>query len=228
MHSRRQIIPSVEEAIRVLLLCSYDEKTLGTVELIIEKLKEIYDPDFRGRIMPIVAKNVKILEARSQKERYLIFSEKFQDKWSLTLFKQGKIIENAQCTEDQLGTIAQKIEEAAKKDLGECKEIMTTTKIMELSEWADLIAVIKHVELGRGGELIELAMIVCAHLFKKDMSVHKTILLRRDPVTLSWMANEMIQLGALRQKSYKDFDELLVEFKQQVDLITERKRLERI
>jgi len=225
MDSSREIFPHIEEAEKVLLLCSYDDETLQTVELLIEKLKEVYDPDFRGRVIPVVAKNMKILEARSQKERYLIMSEKYKDSWSLTLFKEGKIVDNAQCTNDQLDKVLKQFEEAAKKDLGECREMMTTTKVMELSKWADLIVVLKHMELGRGGELIELAMIVSAYLFKDDASVHKTLLLRRHHVTLSWMVREMIQLGILRQKTYKDFAELLTEFKQEIDLGIERKRL---
>ena len=95
-----------------------------------------------------------------------------------------------------------------------------------LCRWSDLIAVIKHRGLGRGGELIELTMIICLYLFKEDPSlVQKTILLRKSKVRLSWMVKELVDLGSVKQKTYEDFRSLVEELKQEIDRVVEVKRI---
>jgi hypothetical protein len=97
---------------------------------------------------------------------------------------------------------------------------------MELCRWSDLIAVIKQRGLGRGGELIELAMIICLYLFKGDSSLmQKTILLRKSRVRLSWMVKELTNLGKVKQETYKDLYSLVEELKQEIDRVTEIKRI---
>jgi len=104
--------------------------------------------------------------------------------------------------------------------------LIATTKVMELCRWSDLIVVIKHRGLGRGGELIELTMIICLYLFKGDHSlVQKTVLLRKSKVRLSWMVEELIDLGSVKQKMYEDFRSLVEELKQEIDQVIEVKRI---
>jgi hypothetical protein len=220
-----QVIPIGKEAIRVLFLCSYDKKTLNVVEQAITKIREIYDPDFRKKLLPVLAKNLRIFEARSGEERYLILSEKWGNECGVSLFKNGKIINNFQCSSRECNEILRQIEESI-RGLGEFRELTATTKVMELCRWSDLIAVIKQRGLGRGGELIELAMIICLYLFKGDSSLmQKTILLRKSRVRLSWMVKELTNLGKVKQETYKDLYSLVEELKQEIDRVTEIKRI---
>jgi hypothetical protein len=172
----QRIIQSIgKNPIRVLFLCSYDKDTLEVVENVIDNILDIYDPQFQKKLIAVLAKNVKIIEARSQEEEYLILAEKYKNVWDISIFKNGEIIGNFRCGLKEYKSIIRRLESSL-KDMGQYREITAITKVIGLCKWADIIIVIKHLELGKGGELIELAIIACSYFFKGDTSiVQKTI-----------------------------------------------------
>jgi len=80
--------------------------------------------------------------------------------------------------------------------------------------------------LGRGGELIELTMIICLYLFKGDHSLVQRRFTEKSKVRLSWMVEELIDLGLVKQKIYEDFRSLVEELKQEIDQVIEVKRID--
>jgi hypothetical protein len=236
----RRIIQLIgENAVRILFLCSYDKKTLEVVEIVIAYLRDIYEPKeyvpkyslkfkFERRIMPVLARNVKIYEGRSGREIYLIFAEKYKNIWEISIFKDGKIIDIFQCSLKEYKSFIRQVESYF-KDVGQYREITAITKVIELCKWADIIVVIKHLELGKGGELIELAIIACSYFFKEDASlIQKTILLRKSKVRLSWMVKELLKLGYMREKIYNDIPSLVEELKNEIDRVIDLKRLKKL
>jgi hypothetical protein len=228
-----------KNAVRILFLCSYDKKTLEVVENVIAYLRDIYEPKdyvpkyplkfkLERRIMPVLARNVKIYEGRSREEIYLIFTEKYRIIWEISIFKDGKIIDIFRCSLKEYKSFIRQLESYFKV-VGQYREITAITKVIELCKWADIIVVIKHLELGKGGELIELAIIACSYFFKEDTSlVQKTILLRKSKVRLSWMVKELLKLGYMREKVYKNISSLVEELKNEIDRVTDLKRLKKL
>jgi Flp pilus assembly CpaF family ATPase len=65
-----------------------------------------------------------------RKERYLILSERWRDKWSISPSKNGKIINNFQCNNAEYDAVIKQIEKSI-KGVGEYRELIATTKVME-------------------------------------------------------------------------------------------------
>jgi len=221
-----------ENAVRILFLCSYDKETLKVVENVIDNLSDVYDPkydlQFEKKLMLILAKNVRIFEGRRGGEIYLIFAEKYRNIWEISIFKGGKIIDIFRYGLKEYKSFIKQLESYF-KDVGQYKEITAITKVIELCKWADIIVVIKHLELGKGGELIELAIIACSYFFKEDISlVQKTVLLRKSKVKLSWMAKDLLKLGYMREKIYNNIPSLVEELKNEIDRVIELKRLKKL
>jgi hypothetical protein len=233
VHRLSEIIQLIgENAVRILFLCSYDKETLKVVENVIDNLSDIYDPkydlQFEKKLMLILAKNVRIFEGRRGEEIYLIFAEKYRNIWEISIFKDGKIIDISRYGLKEYKSFIKQLESYF-KDVGQYKEITAITKVIELCKWADIIVVIKHLELGKGGELIELAIIACSYFFKEDISlVQKTILLRKSKVKLSWMAKDLLKLGYMREKIYNNIPSLVEELKNEIDRVIELKRLKKL
>jgi len=69
-------------------------------------------------------------------------------------------------------------------------------------------------------------MIICLHLFKEDHSLVQRRFTEKSKVRLSWMVEELIDLGLVKQKIYEDFRSLVEELKQEIDQVIEVKRID--
>lgn len=206
-----QIIPSKKDSIKILFLCSYDRHTLQIVKKLSDRIIRDYgseDYEWSGRIIPVIAKNVRVYLTESGSHHYCIFSQQYRDKWSLTVFRNRAVLDRMQCTKADFESLLKEVEKIVIGGKGKYTEMKTTPKIIELSRWSDIIFIVKIIPFTRGGELIELAIIVCKHLFQGDKTVNKVVLLKKKGIELSWMAKEMIELGKIRSQKFKDFEEL--------------------
>jgi hypothetical protein len=220
-----QTLLPIAYTICVLFLCSYDKSTLRLVESAIDEIRKIYDPYFQRRLLPLLAKDIRIFEERSGKGRYLVLSEKYENEWNVYLFKDKEVINRLRCSYSEYELIMERIENFIKLT-SEYKEMMITSKVIELGKWSDLIIVIKDKELGKGGELVELSMIMCPYLFKGDTTlVQKTIILKRGRVRLSWMVKEIIKLAHMRHYTYSNFSSLVDKIKGEIDLVFAIKKI---
>lgn len=226
-----QIIPRKKDSIKILLLCSYDKDTLKIVRKLSDKIIRDYgseDYEWSGRIIPVIAKNVRVYHTESGAHHYCIFSQQYKDKWSLTVFKNRTILDRMQCTTADYENLLKRVKKIVIGSKGKYVEMKATLKIIELSKWSDIIFIIKIIPFTRGGELIELTMIVCKHLFQHDKTVNKVVLFKKKIIELSWMAKEMIELGKIRSHQFKDFKELWELAKKELEVLMESKGFEMI
>jgi hypothetical protein len=226
-----QIIPKKKNSIKILLLCSYDSDTLRIVRKLSDKIIKNYgseDYEWSGRIIPIIAKNVRVYHTESYSHHYCIFSQQYKDKWSLTVFKNTVILDRIQCTEAEHENLLREVQKTAIYSKGKYREMKATPKIIELCKWSDIIFIIKILPLTRGGELIELTMIVCKHLFQRDKTVNKVVLFKKRGVKLSWMAKEMIDLGKIRSHTFNDFEKLWEFTEKELELLIKNKGFQAI
>jgi len=226
-----QIIPRKKDSIKVLLLCSYDSETLKIVKKLSDKIIRNYgseDYEWSGRIIPILARNVSVFHTKSGSQNYCIFSQQYKDKWSLTVFKNTKILDRIQCTKVDYENLLKRVKELVVGSKGEYIEMKATPKIIELCKWSDIIFIIKIIPFTKGGELIELTMIVCKYLFQGDKTVNKVVLFKKRRIGLSWMAKEMIELGKIRSHQFEDFEELWKLARKELEVLIESKGFEMI
>ena len=221
-----QIIPRKKNSIKILFLCSYDSETLKIVRKLSNKIIKDYgseDYEWSGRIIPIIAKNVRVYHTESHSHHYCIFSQQYNEKWSLTVFKNMRILDRFQCTEDEYENLLKAVEKTAIDSKGKYMEMKATPKIIELCKWSDIIFIIKILPLTRGGELIELTMIVCKYLFQRDKTVNKVVLFKKKGIELSWMTKEMIDLGKIRSHNFRVFKDLWDLTAKELELLIKRK-----
>lgn len=133
-----------------------------------------------------------------------------------------------QCTTADYENLLKRVKKIVIGSKGKYIEMKATLKIIELSKWSDIIFIIKIIPFTRGGELIELTMIVCKHLFQHDKTVNKVVLFKKKIIELSWMAKEMIELGKIRSHQFKDFKELWELAKKELEVLMESKGFEMI
>lgn len=229
--SMSQVIPRKKDSIKILLLCSYDSETLKIVKKLSDKIIRNYgseDYEWSGRIIPILARNVSVFHTKSGSQNYCIFSQQYKDKWSLTVFKNTKILDRMQCTKVDYENLLKRVKELLVGSKCEYIEMKATPKIIELCKWSDIIFIIKIIPFTKGGELIELTMIVCKYLFQGDKTVNKVVLFKKRRIDLSWMAKEMIELGKIRSHQFEDFEELWKLARKELEALIESKGFEMI
>lgn len=217
----KDMIPKPTRTIKVLLLGSYDRSTKQTMRDLVERLKETYDPECRGQFIAVLADDVSILQARSQLGTYLILTERKESKCTIRLFRNQDTIDVFDCQETELKDIINQIKELIDK-AGEYRETTASLKVRCLCRWANLVSVVKQKGLTRGGELIELTMIVCLALFNVEDFTGKTVVFAKSGIKLSWMLEEMMKLGKLKTVSFSDFRDLLGKLKEQIDMLIDR------
>ena len=222
-----QVIPRKKSSIKILLLCSYDGETLRIVKKLSDRIIRDYgseDYEWSGRMIPIIARNVRVYHTESGSEHYCIFSQQYKDKWSLTVFKNTTILDRMQCNNAEYEGLLETAEKIVIDSRGKLVEMKATLKVIELSKWSDIILIVKVKRLTRGGELIELTMIVCKHLFQRDKTVNKVVLFKKKGIELSWMAREMIELGKIRSHQFKDFEGLWETTRKELEVLIKSKK----
>ena len=220
-----------KDAIKILLLCSYDSETLKIVKKLSDEILRNYgseDYEWSGRIIPTIARNVSVFHTKSEAQNYCIFSQQYKDKWSLTVFRNAEILDRMQCTQDEYEKLLKRVKKLVIGSKGEYAEMKATPKIIELCKWSNIIFIIKILPFTKGGELIELTIIVCKYLFQCDKTVNKVVLFKKKRIDLSWMAKEMIELGKIRSHQFKDFEELWKLVKKELEILIESKGFEMI
>lgn len=217
----KDMIPKPTRTIKVLLLGSYDRSTKQIMRDLIESLKGTYDPECRGQFIAVLADDVSILQARSQLSTYLILTERKKSKCTIRLFRNQDTIDVFDCQEAELQDVMNQIKELIDK-AGEYRETTASFKVRCLCRWANLVGVVKQKGLTRGGELIELTMIVCLALFNVEDFTGKTVVFAKRGIKLSWMLEEMVKLGKLKTVSSSDFADLSRKLKAEIDMLIER------
>lgn len=210
---------------KVLILGSYDKVTKTVMKNLIGTIKGIYDPGFEGKLIALLVESVRIFQSRSYVHSYVIITEESGRKRIVNLSINDRVIDVVKADETEYVKLLQEIEQEIATS-HEFRELSATSKVRALCHWADLILIVKHKSLTRGGELIELAILACMKIFNIADYSSKILLLRKNRVRLSWMALEMLGLGGMRlAKKYADFTTLTKKVVKEIDLILEREGL---
>jgi sirohydrochlorin ferrochelatase len=193
------------QTIWILLLGSYDSETrriLYKVKDEINKLSIYYDEYL---LIPLLLENVEVYRVVKEDRVGLAILERYAENlWSLMIAIEGKI----EVYDDVEGGSLEEVEEVIEKTYG-----LRWTRLQLLEKFrylasvvagSGLIIVIRHVELARCGELIELTF-----LLREGVPVDVIRVLVNQEINVSSMLLELLRMYRIYWERYGDEEELL-------------------
>lgn len=193
------------QTIWILLLGSYDSETrriLYKVKDEINKLSTYYDEYL---LIPLLLENVEVYRVVKEDRVGLAILERYAENlWSLMIAIEGKI----EVYDDVEGGSLEEVEEVIEKTYG-----LRWTRLQLLEKFrylanvvagSGLIIVIRHVELARCGELIELTF-----LLREGVPVDVIRVLVNEEINVSSMLLELLRMYRIYWERYGDEEELL-------------------
>jgi len=193
------------QTIWILLLGSYDSETrriLYKVKDEINKLSTYYDEYL---LIPLLLENVEVYRVVKEDRVGLAILERYAENlWSLMIAIEGKI----EVYDDVGGGSLEEVEEVIEKTYG-----LRWTRLQLLEKFrylanvvagSGLIIVIRHVELARCGELIELTF-----LLREGVPVDVIRVLVDWEINVSSMLLELLRMYRIYWERYGDEEELL-------------------
>jgi hypothetical protein len=184
----------------ILLLGSYDRETKSTLNKIREEIAKL-SVHYDETIFTLLLENVEIYETDTD----WICIEKFGEKKTIILFKRESIE-----VKDVIEFDAKEDDIEILKRLGYKSfiRIPILEKLRVLATISSLVFVIRHKELTRGGEYIELAF-----LLSRGLDPRIVYMLVKSDVKISAMLKELIDLTEINFRVYENDEELLDEIR---------------
>jgi len=184
----------------ILLLGSYDRETKSTLNKIREEIAKL-SVHYDETIFTLLLENVEIYETDTD----WICIEKFGEKKTIILFKRDSIE-----VKDVIEFDAKEDDIEILKRLGYKSfiRIPILEKLRVLATISSLVFVIRHKELTRGGEYIELAF-----LLSRGLDPRIVYMLVKSDVKISAMLKELIDLTEINFRVYENDEELLDEIR---------------
>lgn len=190
------------ETLLILLLGSYDSETKSVLYSIkdeVAKLSTLYD-DFN--LIPLLLADIEVYELVSSIYSLAIV-ERFKSKYTIMIFsKRGELVNVEDITASNLNIVEKYIK--SKDDVRAMRKLGILEKFKFLAKKSDLVFVLRHKELTRCGEYIELAYLILQGLYS-----FKVTFLVKDEVPISTMLKELIRLVRLYYERYQNIEELL-------------------
>ena len=189
----------------ILLLGSYDSETkriLYKVKDEINKLSTYYDEYL---LIPLLLENVEVYRIVKEDRVGLAILERYAENlWSLMIAMEGEI----EVYDDVGGGSLEEVEEVIEKTYGlRWTRLQLLEKFRYLASMVaggGLIIVIRHVELARCGELIELAF-----LLREGVPTDAIRVLVNQEINVSSMLLELLRMYRIYWERYRDEEELL-------------------
>jgi sirohydrochlorin ferrochelatase len=193
------------QTIWILLLGSYDSETrriLYKVKDEINKLSTYYDEYL---LISLLLENVEVYEIVKEDRVGLAVLERYAENlWSLMIAMEGEI----EVYDDVEGGSLEEVEEVIEKTYGlRWTRLQLLEKFRYLASMvagSGLIIVIRHVELARCGELIELTF-----LLREGVPVDVIRVLVNQEINVSSMLLELLRMYRIYWERYGDEEELL-------------------
>jgi len=186
----------------ILILGSYDPNTkqvLYAVKDEIAKLSTFYD---ELTLIPVLLADIEIYDLKSDVYR-LALVERFKDKHTVMLFNHKNELTNV---EDVNTPKLEDVELHMKEHLNitglRKLDVFEKFRFLAYRSWH--VIIIRHEELTRCGEYIELAYLILHRL-----PILKITLLIREGIPISTMLKELIRMTRLYHERYKDLNDLL-------------------
>jgi hypothetical protein len=182
----------------ILLLGSYDKETKKILEIIKEEIAKM--SIFYGEtIFTLLLENVEIYKTDTD----WICVEKFDGKATFIIFEHDSIkVKNVADFEDKSEEdIVNTLQRLSYKSF---VRLPVLEKLRVLATISSLVFVIRHKELTRGGEYIELAF-----LLGKDLDPRIVYMLVNSEVKISAMLKELIDYTKINFRVYENEEDLL-------------------
>ncbi len=181
----------------ILLLASYDPETKSILYRIRDEIAK-YSTYFRDYIITLLLENVELFMAD---DRHVILVERFNDMATAMIFEEYSLIDVVDFKVNAEADV-----EAKLRSLN--YQVLTKFSILDklelLAQSSFLTFVIRHKELTRGGEYIELSF-----LLGRGLSPDKVYLFINQEIEISTMLKELIEATRIRLRTYNDESDLV-------------------
>ena len=181
----------------ILLLGSYDEETKNLLNIIKDEISKISTFFTEINVLTLLLEDVELYIANTNQ----IIIEKYDEKATFILISGFEIIsieDYSIKSEEDINNIIKKL------GFKSFIKVPILEKLKMLAYATSLIFVIRHLELTRGGEYIELTF-----LLGKGLNPRKVYMLINKNIEISTMLKELIDNTKINLRTYKDKTELL-------------------
>ncbi len=182
----------------VLLLGSYDPETKQVLEDVREEIAKISTFTDELYIFAVLLDNVEVY--MTSQGKYYIIAEFWEDRVILMKFKEGELED---VDEVRVGGLSELDEYMCEKFNGAIR-VPILEKLRGLAMGSPLVLLIRHKELTRGGEYIELPFLIMNGLPGNNAHVFV-----REGIPVSTMLKEFVDCYGIYMSSYKDEEDLL-------------------
>jgi len=183
-----------KEVVLILLLGSYDPETKRILNIVKEEVAK-YSTSFTEYIIPLLLEDVELYRCTVAE----IIVEKLDGRATAMIFEGGQL-------KDVRDFDARTVDDVEKelKRLGySCIRSPVKEKLWQLAISSLLVFVIRHKELTRGGEYIELCFLLLGGL-----SPSKAYIFIKSGVEISAMLEELIDYTKINLRYYRDEEHL--------------------
>jgi hypothetical protein len=186
---------SQNRVLLIPLLGSYDRETKSILNIVKEEIAK-YSTSFTEYIMPLLLEDVEIYYSTTAE----IVVEKFNDRATAMIFENDQLKDIRDFDARTLDDVEKEL-----KRLGySCSRLPVMGKLLSLAQNSFLVFLIRHKELTRGGEYIEL----CFLLLKEGLSPSKVYIFIKNDIEISAMLEELIDATKINLRPYRDEEHL--------------------
>jgi len=183
----------------ILLLGSYDPETKKVLNTVKEEVAK-YSTSFTEYIIPLLLEDVELYRCTTAEKYADIVVEKLNGRATAMIFEGGQLKD----VRDFDARTFDDVEKELKKLGYSCSRLPVMEKLWQLATSSFLVFVIRHKELTRGGEYIEL----CLLLLSRGLSPSKAYIFIKSGVEISAMLEELIDATKINLRVYRDEEHL--------------------
>lgn len=194
----------IRNGLKILLLGSYDKET----KPILRNLRKILNEKFERYVCTtVLLENIDIHKSSIEGIDIQLFIEKEDSQITMTIVRNGnQILERLDVDESEFSsTIGEK---SKLIDYTKFRKLNQLEKVGLLNEWADIAYTIKHNELTRGGELVELTYILFTNAKRANIDAFKYNIFFQSNIVISSMLEEIVKNFRIDTISYTDYPSL--------------------
>lgn len=191
----------IGNGLKILLLGSYDKETKPILRNLRKALNERFS---RYICTTVLLENIDIHKSLTEGVDIHLFLEKEDSQITMTILRNGnQIIERLDIDESEFSSTIGK--DSKLIDYTQFRKLNELEKVMLLNDWADVVYLIKHNELTRGGELVELTYILFTNPSKKNINSLKYNIFFQSDIMISTMLKEIVGIFKIDTISYTNY-----------------------
>lgn len=193
----------------VLILGSYDSNTRQILYALREEIAKIASVIEGIDIIALLLAKVKVFEINTKTRQFTVMAELNEESATLYIFEQCELIDVIQIKTD---SIESRIKDIINEKWNENVEFFLEKTILNKLDLflsvPSFVIVVRHEELTRGGEYIELTYLLLRGIDPKSIFFFK-----KDNIKLSEMCFELLDAYKVAIRPYRSIEDLLNEAK---------------